>query len=961
MMIRYGLKWISPVLACLLAVPAAFANPAAPVPMVLPEAPDPATQDPASENLRVTLYEVELGQTLFIPIPNISFNLVQSPQFVSVNDTRADGLEVRGEKIGETLILIWAPGGVQSVRVRVLRPSVEAQMIDRAIRKSSKTYRSQRDRSFKIAYDGAYSLLEEDRVLGRVTESRKLWGHRVKGWGQTPLGETRAGGFYEYRKEHALEKSVAIPRDFYFGLYETDLPFLKHYDLQGGTQYSVLSKFGFPGARYNGLSLQPSVSRQLNPRKGQTDVSWFAGEKRDGSIIDNPAGVQNRQLEGKVTGERVDHYFWPGGKVSLGGYHQWAGPRTALESKHNFDGRFHVRVPYVELEGEGGLDEESRGAGEFRTVVQNRFAGVEGRYYNVNNHYGTITGSVQNRANRGMELRSSLYPLIPFNNSDAVSFRGNAGWLRNHLSVNPDRNEDYIKWQQGNMLLKLPARITSDTSIYFLDQRASAFPFTERRVQEELSKDFSFNKRLVNRLRLSVFSGIESFRDAEETQGFNSTRYELGTGANLSLRGGFWLLTRYAWNFLREEDLPAPPSDTTHPHQLTLSAGWSHAFRRVPMTVNADVRYVEEGDTHGKIHQPYLNEDRLEGHAGLSVTVRDNTELFADSRIAITQSTIGAPDHAEFSVTSGLRMLLDTGFYIARKGMVEGYVFNDKNGNGLRDAGEPGFSGYEIKAEGGGTALTNAEGYYRLKIKEGPARVSAATQIPEGFFYTTVNWQELEILPKSKTSLNFGLAAQFQIRGRAFVDVNRNGLFEKDDIPMPKIRLTLASGQTTVTSPDGFYSFLKIPPGINKIRVAFESVPVGYRTETAVAKQLEAAPGDLFHFDVILRPMRGVSGYVFDDLNQNLSKEPDEPGIAGVQLAVEGKTTRTGRNGRFQVTELEPGRRILQLIPTSLPAGYQPLQPERTLEIPAGPFQRADVHFPLRKSFRNKETKAVQE
>jgi len=946
----------APVIAFLLTAEAALANPVAPVPMMLPQSPDSSMSNPSTDNLRVTLYEVELGQILFIPIANSSFHLVQSPQFVTVSDNRPDGLEVRGEKIGETLVLIWAPGGVQSVRVRVLRPSIESAIIDRVLEKSSPGYQARRDRTFKIGYEGAYSLLAEDRVLGRVSESRKLFGQRVRAYGPTPIGDARANLFYEYRKEHALEKSVSIPRDLTFGLYESDLPLVKRYDFQGGTQYMVLDRFGFPGARYSGFSVQPSLSRINQPRRGQTDVTWFAGAKRDGSIVDNPAGIQNRELRGKVTGEKVEHYLWPGGKVSLSAAHQWDGPRTALESKNNFNGHFNFRLPYVELDGEGGLDQESHAAGDLRATMQNSFAGIQGRYYNVNNHYATITGSVQNRANRGMELNAHLLPLLPLAQSDAVSLRGGAGWVRNDLSVNPDSDQNYTKWQQGNLSVRLPARFASDSSVFFLDQRASAFPFTQRRLQQEFSREMPLNNRLVPRVRLAVFAGLEAYRHAVDSEGFNSTRYETGSSASASVRGGFWLQARYSFNRLKEEDLSKQPRATTYPQQLTLSGGWSRSFQKIPLRVNTDVRYVNEDATYGKIHQPFLNEDRLEAHAGLTIPVRDSAELFADSRIALTKSTISTPDRAEFSLLTGMRMLVDTKLYIPRKGLVEGYLFSDLNLNGLYDAGEPGLAGYTVSAEGSTGTQTNAKGYYRLKLKEGPARISAASQIPDGFFYTTPNWQELEVQPKSKTRVDFGVAAQFQVKGRAYVDVNHSGFFDAGDTAMPKIRVSLSSGQTAVTSPDGFYSIQRVPPGANKIRIAFESIPVGYRTETAIEKKLDAAPGDVYHFDVILTPLRIVSGYVFEDLNQNYAKEPDEPGVARVELILDGKKKiRAGKKGRYQIADLEPGLRSISLVKTSLPDGYAPLTREQSVDVPAGPFQKTDLQFPLRKSFRKEQ------
>jgi len=209
----------------------------------------------------------------------------------------------------------------------------------------------------------------------------------------------------------------------------------------------------------------------------------------------------------------------------------------------------------------------------------------------------------------------------------------------------------------------------------------------------------------------------------------------------------------------------------------------------------------------------------------------------------------------------------------------------------------------------------------------------------------------LDILPKTKTRIDFGVAAQFQVKGRAYVDVNHSGTFDPGDVAMPKIRLTLSSGQSATTSPDGFYNFQRVPPGSNRIRIAFESIPVGYRTETAIEKALEAAPGDVYHFDVILTPLRVISGYVFEDLNQNRAKEPDESGIAKVQIRIGDRIVRTGKKGRYQVSDLEPGTQKLRLVLESVPEGYKPLIQEQTVEVPSGPFQKTDVQFALRKSF----------
>jgi len=61
---------------------------------------------------------------------------------------------------------------------------------------------------------------------------------------------------------------------------------------------------------------------------------------------------------------------------------------------------------------------------------------------------------------------------------------------------------------------------------------------------------------------------------------------------------------------------------------------------------------------------------------------------------------------------------------------------------------------------------------------------------------------------------------------------------------------------------------------------------------------------------------------------------------------------RTGRGGRYQVSDLEPGKIEVKLNAASLPSGYRAIVSKQKIEVTAEPFRRADVDFPVRKSFR---------
>ncbi len=849
---------VSGLLIFFFSLSSAFASPA-----VLPDfpaLPAPLREDNSAlqkgEEVRVKKFEVEMGRTLDIPVINPLFHLIKSPKIATVIEKTPTVFRVRGEAMGETLLLIWEGGQVRTYRIQVLRPRQEAEKIRKLQSRSSRLYQSQQDRSFKVISDTTYSVLNEDRVLGRVSESRKLYNQNTTVMGGTPFGDLKGNFLYEYRKEHSLGKSVAMPKNIAAGLFNTDLPGLKHDNLIGGTQYIAMDNFGMPGQRISGFMLEPNIVRFEEARKGQVDTTFFIGEKRDGSIIDNPAGIQNRELKGRVSGQKLGYHVWKNGFVSAAHYNQWAGPRTEFDSKNNFTGQLDFIFPFVRLFGGGGIDDRRHVAGEIQSLSRNSWAMLASRWFGVDDHYRTITGSALDRGNRGVELSTRFFPLEPFFHRRFVQLAGDLEFVRNRLSVNPDHPGGYLKTVRTGMTLNLPLGLVSETRLTYTDRLAASFPYLQKRIDQKLIRDFRFNARLLTRVRLYLTSSIDAFSQAEETPGFNSNRYEAGGGGTVNFRGGLWLGAKYLWNYLNERDPSSPPNPVTHPRQVTLSGGWFHNFRRLPVELYANAYYINETQTHNKIHQPFLNENRLEVRTGIGWRIRRNAKIFVESSTAVTQSTVGQPDHAELLIETGMRLTQDTHFYIPLKGKIQGSVFEDKNGNGRRDPEETGIAGYEVKILNGPKTKTDPDGYYRLKVKEGLATIVGMDRIPEGYYFTTVNRQELEIFPKALISMDFGIAPQIQVKGIAYVDKNGNGIQESQDVPVSGIQILMDSGQSAVTAGDGLYSVLHVLPGKNRIRVLPDSIPAGYRTLTPLEKSFDGAPGDILNFNVVLAPQK---------------------------------------------------------------------------------------------------------
>ena len=550
-------------------------------------------------------------------------------------------------------------------------------------------------------------------------------------------------------------------------------------------------------------------------------------------------------------------------------------------------------------------------------------------------------------------MSGQFFPLEPFFHRKFMLLTGDLDFVRNRLSVNADHPGGYLKTFRPGMTLNLPLKLVSETRLAYEDRLAASFPYLQKKINQRLIRDFRFNSRILTRMRLYLTSSIDSYTQAEGTPGFNSNRYEAGGGGTVNFRGGLWVGAKYLWNYLNERDPSTPPNPVTHPRQVTLSAGWFHNFRHLPAEIYTNAYYINETQTHNKLHQPFFNENRLEVHGGLGWRVRPNAKLFVESTTAVTQSNIGEPEHAEFLIETGMRLTQDTHFFIPLKGQIQGSVFEDKNGNGQRDPEETGIAGYEVRVQNGPKTTTDQKGYYRLKVKEGSVTLIGVDQIPEGYYFTTVNRQDLEVFPKALIHQDFGIAPQIQVKGMAYLDVNENGIQEPSDVPLAGIQILLDSGQSAVTAGDGLYSVLHVLPGKNKVRVMPDSLPLGYRTLTPLEKSFDGTPGDVLNFNVALAAQRSGAGIVFLDENQNRKFDQEERGIAGVKIRVNDQLVRTDKSGRY-FAGLKKGINQIDIDRSSLPEGVFPEGPAQEIQTGAETFSRMDINFPLKSALKPK-------
>ena len=172
---------------------------------------------------------------------------------------------------------------------------------------------------------------------------------------------------------------------------------------------------------------------------------------------------------------------------------------------------------------------------------------------------------------------------------------------------------------------------------------------------------------------------------------------------------------------------------------------------------------------------------------------------------------------------------------------VAGSVFNDLNGNGVRDAGEPGLSDYPIN---GTVTDSNGVTLATLATSSDNNGAYSFSNLPAGTISltTNVNGNALRVSTPSPLAatlvngqivqpLNLGVTSTSSVSGVAYEDVNGNGVRDASEPVLASRTITatdLSTGSSvsTTTASDGSYAFT----GLNSQTQYFlrQAVPAGW-------------------------------------------------------------------------------------------------------------------------------------
>jgi uncharacterized repeat protein (TIGR01451 family) len=226
----------------------------------------------------------------------------------------------------------------------------------------------------------------------------------------------------------------------------------------------------------------------------------------------------------------------------------------------------------------------------------------------------------------------------------------------------------------------------------------------------------------------------------------------------------------------------------------------------------------------------------------LNVVAQAETSAVSPSRNPVTAQRSFAPTptatvgrwraEVDFNSSAGLEATATAVFDVADQlGTLQLVKWEDTNGNGTRDAGEPGVPNWQfrlVNPQGNpSAAVTGADG--TVTIPSVPAGTWTVTEVVDPDWAAITPITGTVAVPANGTGVfQAGNVRPAPVSGVVYIDTNRNGIHDAGEIGRAGVRLDLtgtrpggiAVTRTVVSGADGSYAFAGLLPGTYAVSVA---------------------------------------------------------------------------------------------------------------------------------------------
>jgi len=764
-----------------------------------------------------TTIRLELNQSIIIEGESIKRLLAITPGFIEAEIVGQDRIKVSAIRIGSTYLHIWDQNKRWTFNIEVIFP----------IRKDS--IRSKEDQEeekgdpFKFAYSADWISYYDGNSIRSLERNHLNYIQWAGIYGDTPYGKMDTSATFNMFDESTEVTGYGV------GLTNGKIGNFKDFTIRGFDTSKEFSELTLPGKSFRGFILD---SYAFDHR-----VAYSYMHGRDRSTFSRvSAGILEKQ-ESFLEGFKATLFPDQENNVSFNFARGYGTARSEQLKDRVFSVQGQRRIKDVMVNTELAYDEMNIASLYNVNYTKDKFS-LNAKLRNIDKDFTTITGYAGGRG----EIGGTLSTRIQLDNSSVASY---LDLYEDRYLSNPNK-PDALNFDFNTSVdtsLSKTDRIIN--SIYYVNTRGEIFPREDLRLVSNYTKQIPVWSG--RQLTASLRGGYQRSRHEFSTSSEYDSLY-LSSGLSLMLFKGFRYYMNYQYNIVKEKSTGEMDAPTV------FNAGLNYSrllFNSI--SGQASLSYRNEEKTEGN-NSFLAGTDSLVGSLGLTYSPSDDVELFVDGSLSNTWAENN--NNSAFndaSIRVGVRTSWDSPFFWNPKGIVTGLVYKDINGNQQQDSDEAGIAGVGVKV-GKQTVFTNTAGFYETKIRAQKVLVGIdINTIPEGFVFSTKAFEKVEIIPRKRQKVDFGLTAQSGIYGVVYCDKNGNSKPDEGDEFVARAKIILDDDNEIYSDHEGTFFFRNILPGKHDIHIDMNSLPIKYLPTIQLKKNIDLSEGTTYVFHVPLK------------------------------------------------------------------------------------------------------------
>lgn len=174
-----------------------------------------------------------------------------------------------------------------------------------------------------------------------------------------------------------------------------------------------------------------------------------------------------------------------------------------------------------------------------------------------------------------------------------------------------------------------------------------------------------------------------------------------------------------------------------------------------------------------------------------------------------------------------------------------------------------------------------------------------------------------------------------RIQGRAFFDLNGNGLDDAGEPGVAGAKVQLDDDHTATTDAMGRFSFNAIETGAHRVTYVAADSGLNWRATNDMLRQVFLSARETVQVSFGVTNFGFLEGRVFNDIFLKSGMSAGQaPGLRGIQVTLrplsagplmrEPLSQTVGLDGRYQFRNLPPGSYMLEIDPSSTPTDFRP-------------------------------------